>query len=1670
MHYKTKHKGLKRIILITLSIGIINSAIFPTTCLALSAGAGTPEFSSFEPVDATDMVNLLTGDFTYNLPILNVPGPNGGYSLSMFYHAGIQPQQESSWLGLGWNLNAGSLNRTVNGIPDDWKAKTSTVLSYNSPNHAYDYGISVGFGFKGIWGVNASLNGGSYKSLGGSVGASVGNEIGGLAVGIGTEGVSAGVYSQATGLSVGAGAGWNGGGQVQLSAGGTSVGVSFSNAGTTAFASVQGNAQPLGVDAVGSTDVQVGQQGGSAFFIIYGVSIGLSFNYYTYWLWKMEDKTNFGTLYTKDAKLTSDDGAQNATYVGDAYSNPFSSEHYNNGKAQAGSNALTFPNYDRYTVSGQGISGSISPRINQFGALTQEGNTFEKFADGTSKVELIYWNRYNFSRDYNKIFFQFDYEPGAFSVVSPGTYYVNNSTQPIWGHTYTGGVFSADFGGFSSYNPTTERLGKRKHIEFFTNSEITSNLSGSISRGFIESEGQTRGDGNLYDPDGIGAFSITAEDGKTYHYSIPVYQFEEIEVFEQRTNPTAQYMENRKLNKYAYDWLLTSITGPDYVDRGTAGVVDEDDYGYWVKFDYGKWTDGYVWRAPYEDNSYTPGSVQTPYGAYSMGRKQMYYLNAIKTKTHSAYFIKSLKEDGKGKTINYRPDDEYHFRWESNKATLVLGQNLCGSFVANGMYFNVKAYETEKFSSAEKHYTLKLDKIILINNTDAFEYEAGLSGNNNGGGNNFKTKNTTGSMTIESKILMQNALGQDITHCKSTFERLFTSYYQEKVLDKNDVQQYMSYIQQKALKIIEFNHNYSLCPGTPNSDATTAMGNGSVNGGKLTLTSVKIYGLGKADVLPGYYFSYNNQTSNPVGYSLYNTDNWGYYSNGPKDDLQAKANQDAWSLNEITTPLGGKIKINYEQDTYAREAVFSGLPEMKKNVSSRIFINGGTHMQVTLEGVTTEDMNALISSGTLKIGATYEMYGLVESLHGGNPNAYGKFLSTLLSYDVNLKRLVFDEAVYNGFYPFPETITFNPKVAYGGGIRVKDISLDDGAGNSYKTVYSYTNPGTTTSSGVTSYAPTLSQRYIPYLNEIPGPGVMYKYVTVENIGVTTKSYLKTQYTFDVLENASISGFDFSMGKAVAVKDIQQSLRIGYTTAGNHDHYIYGRSGVVTDNKASIGRILEITQSTSNNDVLNKQTYTYEDVFTNFVYGTHQETFTDNKRVLYWEKPNHVYSSSDWYLTSSSRVMGPSLLKSVTTETNGVKSVKTNTKYDFFTGIPTETKIENPDGQTYLSQTVLAYTKFPEMGPKVFNNSNKNMLSQTAASYFRSYNGTTNPIISASVQTWKNSWNYRELISSNYTDNTQTDVWRKYQNYVWKSDIHKDGTINGTFVDFNWAGVPNAAWQKLHEVTRYDHYSEPLESKDINGNYASIKKGGKKGNYIIANSSSSNYQGFFHTSFEDYTNSHFGGEVKLGDGTIETFGYDSWDPTKMVKPHTGKYMIKLLYNKSGPEYVIKSNLQVGKTYQASVWVYKNSGTGLHLSAELDGTINGSASTLSSASNSSALTTIHAGEWDLIKVEIEVPPSYIPSGGPLGVNGLRLRIETFGFGNADCFIDDMRLQPVNSNVNGYVYDERTTLMTASLDNENFATFYTYDAAGRLIKVEKETALGIKKIKETNYHYKQ
>lgn len=99
-----------------MAFNLFLSLAAPMQAFALTGGPSQPEVQSFEPVSANQMVDPFTGDFTYNIPLLDV----GGYPINISYHAGPGLDEEASWVGLGWNINPGVINRNMRGIPDDF--------------------------------------------------------------------------------------------------------------------------------------------------------------------------------------------------------------------------------------------------------------------------------------------------------------------------------------------------------------------------------------------------------------------------------------------------------------------------------------------------------------------------------------------------------------------------------------------------------------------------------------------------------------------------------------------------------------------------------------------------------------------------------------------------------------------------------------------------------------------------------------------------------------------------------------------------------------------------------------------------------------------------------------------------------------------------------------------------------------------------------------------------------------------------------------------------------------------------------------------------------------------------------------------------------------------------------------------------------------------------------------------------------------------------------------------------------------------------------------------------------------------------------------------------------------------------------------------------------------
>jgi hypothetical protein len=102
----------------------------PTGTFALTGGPAQPEFNSFTPIGTSDMVDLASGDFSYNIPLMDI----GGFPINLAYSSGVTMDQEASWVGLGWDLSIGQINRQMRGLPDDFDGDEVKYENNVKPN------------------------------------------------------------------------------------------------------------------------------------------------------------------------------------------------------------------------------------------------------------------------------------------------------------------------------------------------------------------------------------------------------------------------------------------------------------------------------------------------------------------------------------------------------------------------------------------------------------------------------------------------------------------------------------------------------------------------------------------------------------------------------------------------------------------------------------------------------------------------------------------------------------------------------------------------------------------------------------------------------------------------------------------------------------------------------------------------------------------------------------------------------------------------------------------------------------------------------------------------------------------------------------------------------------------------------------------------------------------------------------------------------------------------------------------------------------------------------------------------------------------------------------------------------------------------------------------------
>nr|WP_214448972.1 hypothetical protein [Flavihumibacter rivuli] len=174
--------------------------LLPLSAMALTSGPTQPESKAFQQAGVSDMVDLFSGDFKYNIPLMDVDG----YPINLNYQSGVGMDDEASWVGLGWNLNVGAINRQLRGIPDDFNGADKVLTEhYTKPKITVGGRVTAKVEIKGKAGSKAGGSGSfslgvfndNYNGIGAEIGFNAGLSFSATNSGLMTMGLGLGVNS-----------------------------------------------------------------------------------------------------------------------------------------------------------------------------------------------------------------------------------------------------------------------------------------------------------------------------------------------------------------------------------------------------------------------------------------------------------------------------------------------------------------------------------------------------------------------------------------------------------------------------------------------------------------------------------------------------------------------------------------------------------------------------------------------------------------------------------------------------------------------------------------------------------------------------------------------------------------------------------------------------------------------------------------------------------------------------------------------------------------------------------------------------------------------------------------------------------------------------------------------------------------------------------------------------------------------------------------------------------------------------------------------------------------------------------------------------------------------------------------------------------------------------------
>jgi hypothetical protein len=883
-------------IAIVFALLILHQAIFPNVALALTGGPSQPEVESFKPIGATDMVDLFTGDFSYNIPLMDVDG----YPINISYQSNPGMDDEASWVGLGWTLNPGVMNRDVRGFPDDFKGDDikrdfsirpnvtigattgfkAEILGFFRPRagRGFFYNTYKGFGKEHYLGAAFALSkdckpfelGINYNNNSQS-GIDIDLDAGITAKDKSSFNLGLGINSR-NGLKD---LSWSATKKNLLKDTDASIGGSISFSQRTYFPASE-------LPFINSSFTLDGTLGAEASPVHTGVNFQ---GYYTRQDLSFKSKTNrgYGYLYLQDGRSSKVEASALMDY---------NQEKVRAYRKDMPHIAIPYGTYDLYSASGQGVSGQFRAMRNDVG--TFGGQKRKNLSNSSSAgVELGFgkdfrgglnvrvaksfsvgqeWKKLNRAngnmtytsadRNYEPVFFKNTGE----NVPTESAFYNQLGTD----NAVKVGVLPAGSEalavarldkeknkqpqGSNTISANLKRNTREKRNQVFSyltakeaaavglSKQIQSHLFNTLTYPCPGTNvtNTNRTGGTYYKDHHISEISVTQGDGSRYVYGIPAYN---------KVHKEATFSVDKAL----------AVTTPSNSNFGLVG--------------YSPGGENSISNNKGRDNYFDQQQI-APY-AYA------HLLTSVLSADYADRTGDGITEDDPGNAVklNYtKVRDNYPWRVpaQANMARYIEGRKA-DALDDKGTYLYG---EKEIWFVHSIESRTMLAQFYISPRNDA----RGVAGENGG----------LGSLSNNSR--------------KLDSIRLYS---------KSDLR--LNGTNAVPIKTVRFTYDYSLCSGLPNN---------SLSAGKLTLLKIEfVYQKSGKGKLNPYRFTYATGANNPV-YNMGLYDRWGGYQSNPSNHpnnldfpytLQNPSllNPSAWNLTQITLPSGANINVEYEPDDYA---------------------------------------------------------------------------------------------------------------------------------------------------------------------------------------------------------------------------------------------------------------------------------------------------------------------------------------------------------------------------------------------------------------------------------------------------------------------------------------------------------------------------------------------------------------------------------------------------------------------------------------------------------------------------------------------------------------------------------------------------------------------------------